>query len=41
MVLLDDRFILDGHRPAAEFHEAAAVRLMPLVQRCEEEAIGD
>src|SRR5512135_413181 len=28
-MLLDDRGILDGHRPAAELYEPGAVRLVP------------
>ncbi len=39
-VLLDDRRVLHGHRPSAEFHQAAAVRLMPLVQWCKKERVG-
>ena len=33
LVLLDDRRVLDGHRPAAELDEPAAVGLVPGVQR--------
>ena len=40
LVLLDDRRVLDGHRPAAELDEPAAVGLVPVVQRASGGAVA-